>query len=107
MFHDEDPDWILRQALRITREAERTLIERGLVVNTIRPDPRLPMAAILGLVPQRFFARTPVGDVLLTTFTQACNAPPDCEGTDLAVNGVLLRWVPEMAFLFVDLLRHR
>lgn len=106
MFHDEDPDWILRQALRITRDAERTLIERGLVVDTIRPDRSLPAAAILGFVPERFLARTPAGDALLTAFTQACNVPPDREGRDLAVNRVLLGWVPEMAFLFVDLLSH-
>jgi hypothetical protein len=106
MFHDEDPDWILRQALRIARDAERTLVERGLVVNTICPDRSLPMAALLALVPKRFLARTPAGDALLTAFKQACNVPPDCERRDLAVNHVLLRWIPEVAFLFVDLLRH-
>jgi hypothetical protein len=106
MFHDEDPDWVLRQALRIARDSERTLIERGLVVNTICPDRSLPMAAVLGLAPKRFLARTPAGDALLTAFTQACNVSPGREGRDLGVNHVLLRWMPEVAFLFVDLLRH-
>lgn len=106
MFHDEDPDWLLRQALRIARDSERALIERGLVVTTTSPGRGLPLVAALGLVPQQFLIRTPTGDGLLTAFREACRMPPGRGRGDLEVNSTLLSWTLELAFLLVDLLGH-
>ncbi len=105
-FHDEDPDWILRQALRVARDAERALIGRDLAVESISPGLGLDLVAVLGLVPQRFLVRTPAGDTLFTAFKEACNVPTCHDGGDLAVNLTLLHLMPELAFQLVDLFEH-
>lgn len=104
IFHDEDADWILRQAARVAHDAERTLIEGGLIVKTFAPSQSFPVAAVLGLMPHPLPIRTPAGDRLLTAFREACTAPGGRPVGDFAVNRTLLLWIPEVAFLFVDLL---
>ncbi|MGH7371434.1 MAG: hypothetical protein ACREI5_01750 [Candidatus Methylomirabilales bacterium] len=104
LFHDEDADWILRQAARVAHDAERALIERGLIVKTFSPCQSFPVAAVLGLMPHPLPIRTPAGDTLLTAFREACTAPGGRPVGDFAVNRTLLLWIPEVAFLFVDLL---
>jgi hypothetical protein len=106
LFHDEDADWILRQAARVARDAERTLIARGLVVKTVSPPHGSPVAAVLGVMPHSLLVRTLDGDKLLTAFRGACGTSADRAAGDLAVNRTLLLWIPEVAFLLVDLLRH-
>lgn len=105
LFHDEDADWILRQGARVAHDAERTLIERGLIIKTFSPRQSLPVAAVLGLMPFPLPIRTPAGDAMLTAFREACTAPGGRPAGDFAVNRTLLLWIPEVALLFVDLLR--
>jgi hypothetical protein len=105
LFHDEDADWILRQAVRVAHDAERRLIERGLIVKTFSLCQRFPVAAVLGLMPHPLPVRTAAGDALLTAFREACAASGGRAAGDFAVNRTLLLWIPQVALLFVDLLR--
>jgi hypothetical protein len=54
---------------------------------------------------KEYAIRTPAGDTMLTAFRAACTAPGGHPAGDFAVNRTLLLCIPEVALLFVDLLR--